>query len=125
MLSTRMKRRKDDERFRKETANKMKLNCLEQYKGCKNPSWNDGSSFGEYGVEFNKELRTEIRKRDKFVCAICNKNGFVVHHIDYNKKNNNKENLITLIRSCHDKTGFNPKQWIAFFKSYKEEKDGN
>lgn len=115
--------KKWDERFGKRTAIEMKLNRSEQYKGSNNPAWNDGSSFGEYGEKFNKELKTEIRKRDKFVCAICGKNGFSVHHIDYNKKNNEKENLITLCRSCHGKTGFNRKHWMAFFRSYKGEEN--
>ena len=32
-----------------------------------------------------------------------------IHHIDYNKKNNKEENLITLCRSCNVKVNFNRK----------------
>jgi hypothetical protein len=86
-------------------------------KGDKNGSWNGGISFGEYGLEFNDELRTKIRTRDSFVCAICDKNGFDIHHIDYDKKNNSKKNLITLCRSCHAKTNFKRKEWQTLFEN--------
>ena len=68
-----------------------------------------------YSEEFLK-LRTKIRKRDKFTCKICRKNGCDVHHIDYNKENNNESNLITLCRSCHMNTNTNRNNWINFFK---------
>lgn len=73
--------------------------------GEQNPNWNDGVSFILYPQEFNKHLKTQIRKRDKFVCQLCYKNGWEVHHIDYDKKNCNPLNLITLCKSCHSKTG--------------------
>lgn len=80
-------------------------------KGEKNGSWQGGTSFGEYGLEFNDNLKTRIRKRDSFTCAICGKNGYDVHHIDYNKKNNSEFNLITLCRKDHAKTNFNREYW--------------
>jgi hypothetical protein len=39
-----------------------------------------------------------------------------IHHIDYNKKNNNLNNLISLCLSCHTKTGFNRSYWEKYFK---------
>lgn len=92
----------------------------EKIKGEKNPSWLGGISYGEYGLEFNEELKTKIRKRDSFVCYICKNRGYDVHHIDYNKTNNLEENLITLCKSCHGKTNFNRDNWIEFFKILKE-----
>lgn len=86
-------------------------------KGDKNGSWKGGISFGDYGFEFNNNLKTKIRKRDKFTCAACNKNGYSVHHIDYNKINNSEVNLITLCRSCHGKTNFRREEWNIFFNS--------
>lgn len=83
----------------------------------KNPNWNGGKSFEIYGIEFNNSLRMKIRKRDKFTCFICRKNGYSIHHIDYNKWNNNEKNLITLCKSCHAKTNFNRINWISFFKT--------
>ena len=95
---------------------KMSLAKKGKYKKEKNPAWKGGKSFEEYGEEWTNELKTKIRKRDKFVCQNCTKNGFVIHHIDYNKKNNNEDNLITLCRHCHGLTGFNRNKWIKFLK---------
>jgi len=38
-----------------------------------------------------------------------------VHHIDYDKKNCDPENLITLCKNCHPKTNSNRGDWIEFF----------
>ena len=82
-----------------------------------NHNWKGGTSFEPYGIEFNKELKTEIRKRDKFTCQECDKNGFVIHHIDYNKKNNNPTNLITLCRSCNFKANYNREDWTKCYQN--------
>jgi len=84
--------------------------------GENNGSWNGGSSFGDYGLEWTDELRTHIRKRDKFVCQVCGKNGYIVHHIDYIKENNKETNLITTCNSCHGKTNFNKEYWQPLFE---------
>jgi len=93
-----------------------------QFSGEKNPNWNGGSSFEPYSPEFNKVLKRKIRKRDKFTCQLCFKseNTFkhklAIHHIDYNKKNNSEDNLISLCKKCHAYTTFNRKDWIKHFK---------
>ena len=43
------------------------------WKGSKNPNWNNGSSFKEYGREFNYKLKRKIRSRDNFTCRLCGK----------------------------------------------------
>lgn len=91
----------------------------DKIRGEKNPSWLGGVSYGEYGAEFSEELKTKIRKRDLFICYVCKKRGYDVHHIDYNKTNNLEENLITLCKSCHGKTNFNRDNWIEYFKILK------
>jgi len=84
------------------------------WKGSKNPNWNNGSSFIDYGKEFDKRLKRKIRSRDDFTCRLCRKTEkelkrrLDVHHIDYDKKNNRKINLISLCHGCHMKT--NPKK---------------
>ena len=85
--------------------------------GEKNGAWMGGISplHSDYNGEFTQELKLEIRQRDGFVCGVCGKNGWVVHHIDYNKHNNNPSNLITVCSSCHGKTGFNREMWIKLF----------
>lgn len=72
----------------------------------------------EYGSEFDSSLKEQIRFRDNYKCKICGcsqlENGkqLDVHHIDYNKKNNNINNLIALCKSCHMKTNANRDYWI-------------
>jgi hypothetical protein len=39
----------------------------------------------------------------------------IVHHIDYNKKNNNPINLISLCLDCHMKTNFERLDWENYF----------
>ena len=103
--------------LKKETKERISNKAKERLKDkTKHPNWKDGKSFELYGLSWTKELKTFIRKRDKFICQICNKNGFSVHHIDYNKKNNDENNLITLCKSCHMKTGYHRNAWIIFFK---------
>lgn len=84
------------------------------------PTWQNGKSFEEYGMEFNKELKNKIRERDNYTCQECGKNEtrrkLDIHHIDYNKKNNKENNLISLCRGCHIKTNFSRKDWIKYFK---------
>ena len=45
-----------------------------------------------------------------------------VHHIDYDKKNLDMNNLISLCNSCHTKTNYNREYWINYFRSRKEVK---
>lgn len=99
--------------------NKGKENPL--WKGSNNPNWNNGSSYEPYGIEFNNQLKEKIRKRYNYTCQECNKlqkdlgYKLPIHHIDYNKKNNQENNLISLCRKCHSKTNFNRKDWIKYF----------
>lgn len=85
-------------------------------------NWKGGLSFEPYPAEFNSYLKRIIKKRDNYKCQECNKlykeNPFLldIHHIDYNKKNNSENNLITLCKSCHAKTNHNRKQWQKHFK---------
>jgi hypothetical protein len=79
------------------------------------PRWLGGKSFEPYGTDWTKTLRQSIRERDKYLCQLCfekqNDTAFDVHHIDYNKKNCNPDNLITLCRKCHMKTNSNRSYW--------------
>ena len=50
-------------------------------------------------------IRRRIVDRDNFQCRICGKDGaeakLNVHHIDYQRTNNEAENLVTLCAICH------------------------
>lgn len=92
-----------------------------QMSGDGNPRWLGGISNGEYGIEFNEDLKLFIRNRDNHACRLCGlvnednienyRGSLPIHHIDYNKSNNNPLNLITLCNSCHAKTNSNREQW--------------
>ena len=86
-----------------------------QWSGEKHPNWRGGTSFEPYGFEFNAALKKAIRQRDNYTCQICGKGARNVHHIDYDKKNNNPKNLITLCGEHHSKTNFNREYWIEYF----------
>ena len=92
--------------------NKISLTKL----GNKNPNWNNGSSFEPYSINWTEELKQNIRHRDSYICQLCNKKGNIVHHIDYNKKNCDTNNLITLCRKCHPKTNHNRKYWLNHWR---------
>lgn len=82
----------------------------------KNHMWKGGISFEPYSLEWTNELRTKIRKKYGFQCQLCFKNGFDVHHIDYNKKNCSEDNLTVLCRRCHPQTNHDREYWINRFK---------
>ena len=90
--------------------------------GENNSQWGGGKSFEPYGVEFNDELKERIRERDNHQCQLCGvyeedlTRALDVHHIDYDKENNDPQNLVSLHDSCHAKTNVNRDYWEAYFK---------
>jgi 5-methylcytosine-specific restriction endonuclease McrA len=80
-----------------------------------NPNWQEGIGKLPYSFKFNDKLKYEIKQRDNYTCQICYKKGKHVHHIDYNKQNCKRNNLITLCIKCHPKTNFNRDYWYAYF----------
>jgi len=90
--------------------------------GSKNPSWFGGKSFEPYSIDWTPMLRKEVRERDCYTCQICGNFGKHVHHIDYDKKNCSKSNLITLCIPCHMKTNFNRENWLDYFKNKTHER---
>ncbi|MFA5401694.1 MAG: HNH endonuclease signature motif containing protein [Dehalococcoidia bacterium] len=82
--------------------------------------WKGGISKEPYGLKWTNQLKKEIKTRDGYVCQNPNCTQQVklldVHHIDYNKKNMDPNNLITLCRSCHSKTSHkNRDKWTRIF----------
>lgn len=86
-------------------------------KGKKHWNWKGGISKEPYSFDFTKELKELIRKRDNYTCQLSGQHGDVVHHIDYDKKNCDPKNLITLNRSSNVKVNSNRKYWTNYFRS--------
>ena len=119
--------------FEKETKKTCSKECYYKLKaqemsGNKSHLWKGGISFEPYGIEFNRQLKREIRERDNFRCQQCfraqdelydcngKKYSLIIHHIDYDKTNNNKSNLISLCRNCHAQTNFDRNDWTNYFQ---------
>lgn len=100
--------------------NKGKNNGMFGRCGKSHPNWLDINK--DYAVDFNKELKHKIRKRDNYKCKICGvfenslKYKLSIHHIDYNKHNSKETNLISLCKICHTKTNYNRNKWIKILK---------
>jgi len=90
--------------------------------------WTEFKKFEDYPREFHN-IKEKIRKRDNYRCQECfrhqselrnKKNKQVkldIHHIDFNKKNNNPLNLLSLCRTCHSQTYFNRDKWINYYQN--------
>lgn len=90
-------------------------------RGKNHPLWSGGFDKKDYPYTFNKKLKELIRNRDGHKCQVCGapecefKGNLAVHHIDYNKKNININNLISLCKYCHTKTNYNREKWTELF----------
>lgn len=90
--------------------------------GEKHPQWQGGISFDPYTTDWTETLKRAIRQRDNYICQECGihqdelDRKLDVHHKDYDKKNCNPNNLITLCRDCHSKTNYNRKYWEQYFQ---------
>ena len=89
--------------------------------GRNNPNWQGGIKHDPYGKEFNSTLRSQIRERDGNRCRMCGCSGkdlkrkLHIHHIDYDKQNNDPSNLISLCVHCHVKTNYQRVSWQGYF----------
>ena len=94
----------------------------EKLQGEKSHFWKGGISFEPCPVSFNRRTKELIRIRDKYLCQNCGisqlESGrkLYVHHIDYQKKNLNPTNLISLCIHCHVQTNSNRVYWTDKLK---------
>jgi len=105
---------------------KKRPNHSKRMTGDKNPAYIHGLS-SDYPIEFNKELKLKIRKRDNYTCQKCSiteEEHIIVygkvlcaHHIDYNKKNCKETNLTTLCQECNVRVNYNRDYWKEFFQT--------
>lgn len=95
--------------------------------GEKNANWKGGISTDPgYSDEFNGELKEQIRSRDDYICQACgmtevesvDRHGRVlgIHHIDYDKTNNEENNLITLCVRCNSLANTNREKHTRQFR---------
>lgn len=98
------------------TENSRKIASINR-SGNKNPSWLGGKSFEPYSIDWTNLLKEKIRIRDNNKCQLCGNFGKHIHHINYDKKNCNENNLVVLCVSCHMKTNFNRENWINYFNN--------
>ncbi|MDO8659492.1 MAG: NUMOD3 domain-containing DNA-binding protein, partial [Candidatus Parcubacteria bacterium] len=103
-----------------EKAGELKQKYREMMSGENNPAWAGGIRWEPYDEEFFR-VRKKILERDDCKCGVCGINEMEslekynqplhIHHIDYNKKNSDLDNLLTLCVSCHGKTCFDRDSW--------------
>lgn len=96
-------------------------------KGELNCNWKNGKSFEVYPIEFSDALKKSIRIRDNYKCQNCSiteqehlriyKQVLHVHHIDYNKRNCHKDNLITVCLQCNLRANANRLHWQKIYKN--------
>lgn len=104
-------------------SDKTKLKQSLAQRGAKGSNWQGGKSFESYPQEFNKFLKEVIRNRDNRQCRECKwlekdlTRKLDIHHIDFDKNNNNFNNLISLCQSCHGKTLHDKEDWINYYKT--------
>lgn len=106
-----------------------KRKLSESISGGKHWNWQGGISREPYPVDWTKILKRSIRERDNHKCQLCGCpqeeciQKLCVHHIDYNKKNLNPTNLISLCRKCHNKTHHNRDKWTKLFQRRESSND--
>ncbi len=90
---------------------------IEKFSGKNHYNWQGGKSFEPYTINWTETLKRSIRERNNYICQLCNQYGNTVHHIDYDKKNCNLNNLITLCVRCNIKVNYNRNYWINYFSN--------
>lgn len=105
--------------------------CLSiKFSGENNPAWKGGISCEPYCFEWSsKEFKDYIKERDGYKCLNPDCFGNIyrlnVHHVDYNKKNCEPENLITLCTSCNSRANFNRAWHKDWYKAIINRRYGN
>lgn len=71
---------------------------------------------------YDKHYRAKIINEQKHQCGLCSihideyDGYFHLHHIDYDKSNDKRENLVFLCNSCHSKTNYGDRnKWKELF----------
>lgn len=99
---------------------------LKDFRGEKHSRWLGGISREPYNFDFSPELKLMIRQRDIFKCQECDMieeehqkkyhKNLTIHHINYNKKDCNEANLITLCLQCNSLANANRTGWQIYYQ---------
>lgn len=102
-----------------EQRRRMSLAHIGVQAGVKHPRWLGGITLEPYGIGWTVARRKLVKERDFHTCQLCLTNSgspMDVHHIDYNKKNNDFSNWITLCHKCNARVNLRRGFWQAFFE---------
>jgi len=85
-------------------------------------NWQGGKTFEPYCISWTSEYKEYIKERDGYKCLNpqCqsrNPNNIVVHHIDYDKKNCKRRNLISLCNSCNVSANYDRDWYEGWYKA--------
>lgn len=93
-----------------------------------NPNWKGGKHRQSYPYIFYK-LRPQVMERDNYICLNCDMTdeearakdslgrGLTVHHIDYDKENNDLSNLATTCKWCNSMANGRREEWQAHYSA--------
>lgn len=83
-------------------------------------NWKGGISCEPYCQDWTKEYKDFIKERDGYKCSNPDCRGkdklLSVHHIDYDKKNCDSSNLITVCRSCNTRANKDREWHTAWYQ---------
>lgn len=88
--------------------------------GENNPMWKGGTSHEPYCIVWKfKEYKESIKERDNYECQnpFCHgtSSRLCIHHINYNKKDCRRNNLITICNSCNPRANTNRLFWKCLY----------
>ncbi len=102
----------------------IRASCAQQC--IKREDWKGFISQEPYCDVWTKEYKDFIKERDEWKCLNpkCRKTSKTIcaHHIDYNKKNCEPWNIITVCMSCNGRANGNRKYWQKFYTNIMKEK---
>jgi len=110
----------------REAKKGMKRSAADRKKRCGsgNPNWRGGLSKLPYCPVWTDTFKKEVKERDNYQCQnpFCESPDAIlaVHHIDYNKKNCDPENLITLCHIDNSRANFDRQWHQAFYMAIME-----
>lgn len=116
-----------ERRSKSEKESWSKPEILDKVTGPNNGNWNPnrGEVYTPYTELFyDLDYREQIKKEQDYKDPITSKElttRACLHHIDYNKQNDSRENLIWLSISIHMKTNYNKEKWKNILQEVNED----